>query len=300
MIALSLAFCFSGFNAVTGLNRVLWSQATVDDAVRLIFSGVFMMFMLWTLNSLQSIEHWFSLSPLPTSIILFIVMVAGAGFLLVRFRLRLLSSTAHRWVSWRHASSEIGERVLIVGLGEGNKIANYLLRQPIYRTAFSVVGTIDNNNPSQYGMRVSGNWILGGIRDIPTLIKRFDIGMILSTIPHAEAENEQILEISQVSRTKLIFLDDLLSMTNQQVTRPQGQLDGKLWAEGHLEYKAMHDVVTGLPNRYLFQDRVNHALIYAKRYDTQSALVFIDLHKITNIDEMLGQTISQELLRRSG
>jgi len=43
---------------------------------------------------------------------------------------------------------------------------------------------------------------------------------------------------------------------------------------------------------------VNHALIYAKRYDTQSALVFIDLHKITNIDEMLGQTISQELLRR--
>src|SRR5215208_4315858 len=284
-IALPVALFFSGFNSLIGLDRVLWSEATVDDAVRLTISSVFMTAILWIVNDLQSIYHWFPVSPLPASLILFIGTVAGFGFLSVRYRLRLLSSTAHRWVNWRQQTSKMGERVLIVGLGEGNKIANYLLKQQTFRTAFSIVGTVDNNNPSQHGMRVSGNWILGGIKDLPALIKRYDIGMILSTIPHSETENEHILEICQISRTKLIFLDDLLSMTDRQMTRPRGQIKNPLLSEGHFEYKAMHDVVTGLPNRYLLQDRVQHALTYAKRYGTQSALVFIELSKIAKIAE---------------
>ena len=296
-IALPLALFFSGFNSLIGLDRVLWSEATVDDAVRLTISSVFMTAMLWTVNYLQSIYHWFSLSALPTSMILFIGIVAGFGFLSVRYRLRLLSSTAHRWVNWRRKTSKVGERILIVGLGEGNKIANYLLNQQAFRTAFSVVGTVDNNNPSQHGMRVSGNWILGGIRDIPNLIKRYDIGMILSTIPYSEPENEHILEICQMAHTRLIFLDDLLSMTDRHVTRSLGQIDSQLWLGGHLEYKAMHDVVTSLPNRYLLQDRVQHAFTYAKRYGSQSALVFIELNKIAKIAETLGHTISNEVLR---
>ncbi len=296
-IALPVALFFSGFNSLIGLDRVLWSEATVDDAVRLTISSVFMTVILCIFNYLQSIYHWFSLSPLPASMILFIGIVAGCGFLSVRYRLRLLSSVARRWVNWRQGTSKVGERVLIVGLGEGNKIANYLLKQRTFRTAFSVVGTVDNNNPSQHGMRVSGNWILGGIKDIPNLIKRYDIGMILSTIPHTETENEHILENCQMSHTRLIFLDDLLSMTDQQVTRPRGQIDSQLWFGGHLEYKAMHDVVTGLPNRYLLQDRVQHALAYAKRYGTQPALIFIELSMKANIEETLGHTIRNEVLR---
>ncbi len=297
VIALPLALIFSGFNYLIGLDRVLWSEATFDDAVRLTISSMFMTAMLCTLNYFESVYHWFSLSSLPPIMILFIGVVAGFGFLSARYRLRLLSSMGYRWVNWRQGSSRIGERVLIVGVGDGNKIANYLLRQQTFRTAFSIVGTIDNNNPLQHGMRVSGNWILGGIRDIPNLIKRHDIGMILSTIPHSEPENEHILEICQMSHTRLIFLDDLFSMTDRQVTRPRGQIDSQLWSEGRLEYKAMHDVVTGLPNRYLLQDRMQQALTYAKRYGTRSALVFVELSSIAKIDETLGHTISGEILK---
>jgi diguanylate cyclase (GGDEF)-like protein len=296
-IALPVALFFSGFNSLIGLNRVLWSEATLDDAIRLMTSSVFMTAVLCIFNYLQSIYHWSNFSPLPQSMILFIGFVAGFGFLSVRYRLRLLSSTAHRWVNWRQGNSKIGERVLIVGLGEGNKIANYLLRQRTFRAAFSIVGTIDNNNPSQHGMRVSGNWILGGIRDIPMLIERYDIGMILSTVPHAEPENEHILEICQMFHTRLIFLDDLLAMTDRQVTRPQEQIDSQLWSDGHLEYKAMHDVVTGLPNRYLLEDRVKHAFTYAKRYGTQSALVFIEISEISEIDQTIGHAVSKEVLK---
>src|SRR4030095_1378635 len=143
---------------------------------------------------------------------------------------------------------------------------------------------------------VSGNWILGGIRDIPALIKRYDIGMILSTIPYHEPENEHILEFCQLSHTRLIFLDDLLSMTDRQMTRPRGQTDNQLWTDGHLQYKAMHDVVTGLPNRYLLQDRVKQSLAHAKRYGTQPALVFVEVNEIAKIGESLEARISNEML----
>ncbi len=296
-MALILALLFSGFNALIGLDRVLWSEATIDDAIRLTISSVFMTAMIWAANYLQSIYHWMSLPVLPTRMIVFIGAVAGFGFLSTRYRLRLLSTVARRWVDWRQGTSNVGERVLIVGSGEGSRIANYLLKQRIFRTAFSVVGVVDNDNPSQHGMRVGGNWILGGFKDIPTLIKRFDIGVILSTIPLHEPENEHLLEICQIPRTRLIFLDDLLSMTDRQMTRPRNQVDSQLWASGYLEYRAMHDVVTGLPNRYLLQDRIQYSLARAKRYGTQPTIVFVELNEIMKINEIFGQKISNKLLK---
>jgi diguanylate cyclase (GGDEF)-like protein len=292
-----LALLFSGFNALIGLDRVLWSEATIDDAIRLTISSVFMTAVIWAANYLQSIYHWLSLPLLPTRMIVFIGIVAGFGFLSTRYRLRLLSTVARRWVDWRQGTSNVGERVLIVGSGEGSKIANYLLKQRIFRTAFSVVGVVDNNNPSQHGMRVRGNWILGGFKDIPALIERFDIGMILSTIPLHEPENEHLLEICQIPRTRLIFLDDLLTMTDRQMTRPRNQVDSQLWASGYLEYKAMHDVVTGLPNRYLLQDRIQYSLAHAKRYGTQPTIVFVESNEIIKINEIFGQKISNKLLK---
>src|SRR5215211_3818809 len=79
-IALPLALFFSGFNSLIGLDRVLWSEATVDDAVRLTISSVSMTAILCIFNYLQSIYHWSTFSPLPLSMILFIGMVAGFGF----------------------------------------------------------------------------------------------------------------------------------------------------------------------------------------------------------------------------
>jgi diguanylate cyclase (GGDEF)-like protein len=294
VIPLTLAFLFSGFNSLIGLDRVLWSHATVDDGLRLSISSVFMTVIVW---ALQPTFRLFSIPPLPSDMLLFIGVFAGFGFLLTRYRLRLLSSLARRWVDWRQQTSNVGERVLLVGMGDGNKLANYLINQRTFRTAFSIVGTVDNSNPSQHGMRVGGNWLLGGIKDIPALIKRYDIGMILSTIPLHEPENEHILELAQINHTKLIFLDDLLFMTDRQMTRPQGQVDSEMWLGGRLEYRAMHDIVTNLPNRYLLRDRLQHSIAQAKRYGTPPGLIFIELRDITSINEKLGNKITDKVLK---
>lgn len=295
-IALVIALLFSAFNSIIGLNRVLWREATMDDAIRLTGSVVFMTIMISTVNYLKFPYYLLGTIPLPTNMILFVGIISGFGFLVARYRLRLISSAARRWVNWRHSATQVGERVLMVGAGDAAKIANYLLEQHTFRTAFSVVGTIDNSNPSQHGMRVGGHWILGGLKDIPSIIKQYDVGLILSTIPHQDPENEHILEISRAFHIKLIFLDDLLSMTDRQMTRPRGQIDNPVWMDGHLEYKAMHDTVTGLPNRYLLQDRLKYTLAQAKRNKTQPGLIFMEFDQIKKISDSLGNTISNQVV----
>jgi diguanylate cyclase (GGDEF)-like protein len=292
-----LAILFTGLNSLIGLNRVFWSQATIDDALGLLVSSGIATTLIWILNYLRYFYQWLPFSPLPTNMIIFIGIVAGFGFISARYRLRLLSTLATRWLNWRQEASRVGERVLIVGLGDGNKIAHYLLKQRTFRTAFSVVGVVDNNNPSQHGMRVGGSWMLGGISDIPDLIKRHDIGLVLSTIPSHSPENEHILEFCQLSQTKLIFLDDLMSMVNRQVTRPLGKIDAQSLFDGRLEFKAMHDILTGLPNRSLLQDRLKHTIAHAKRYKTQPALVFVEFEEIVKITETFGDKISGKALK---
>lgn len=72
--------------------------------------------------------------------------------------------------------------------------------------------------------------------------------------------------------------------------------DRKL-AEQRIEYQAFHDALTGLPNRSLFRDRVTVALTQAHRSHLPVAVMFLDLDEFKAINDTLGHTIGDELLR---
>ncbi len=68
-------------------------------------------------------------------------------------------------------------------------------------------------------------------------------------------------------------------------------------AEEVISYQAYHDILTDLPNRMLFKDRLGLAVIQAKRKMTELAVMFIDLDRFKLVNDTLGHVKGDELLQ---
>jgi diguanylate cyclase (GGDEF)-like protein len=68
----------------------------------------------------------------------------------------------------------------------------------------------------------------------------------------------------------------------------------------HNKHLALHDHLTGLPNRRLYQDRLASALERARRSEAQAALLVVDLDRFKQVNDTLGHHVGDLVLQRVG
>ena len=74
-------------------------------------------------------------------------------------------------------------------------------------------------------------------------------------------------------------------------------IDTHKHAEERLSYLAHHDELTGLPNRTLFNDRLNQLIIEAERHERLVGVVFLDLDHFKDVNDTLGHEAGDLLLK---
>lgn len=92
--------------------------------------------------------------------------------------------------------------------------------------------------------------------------------------------------------------DERLLRAVQALAAQLSNIIQRLQAEQRLQQLAHYDSVTGLPNRVLFTDRLERAMVEVDRHGGLVGLIFVDLDRFKSINDGLGHDIGDRLLAR--
>jgi FlaA1/EpsC-like NDP-sugar epimerase len=222
-VAFAIAIIFSLVNALLGIGRVVWSWADFNDVFSLAASSGLTTLILLLGNLIWQPRDIFvpylGYRLLPSGLIMVSGVLAFSGFVLLRYRMRIITGLSEHWITMRGVSSTVGERVLIVGAGEVGNLGVYLLRKAELGQVFSIIGMVDDS-PRKQGARIGGIQVLGRTDEIPQLVNIHDVGLILFAIENIrQHERDQILQVCHATGVQTVILPDVLATLRLQLAQ---------------------------------------------------------------------------------
>ncbi len=210
-VGFSLLFSLTG--AAFRVQRTDWSHASALDALDLLPAAGLPVVVGIALDNLRLFGPL-----LPVRLLVVAAALAYTGYVVVRYRSRLLSGIASRWLHLRGggvAASQ--ERVLVIGGGKSGQFVAWMLQNGAGAGAFRVVGFIDDDLYKQ-GVRIQGVIVVGRRVDIPRLVARHDVGLIVFAIHNISAlERRHLLEICTRTRVRVAIMPDFLGAMHRAI-----------------------------------------------------------------------------------
>lgn len=172
---------------------------------------------------------------------------------------------------------------------------------------------INNKVESLLGLRRSD--LLG--KHVTTIVDAEDQEKARYFFEHAHTSNdgERAINMGLVSRSanasesrKRHFELTMSTISDDDVLDAEGahryeiygtarDISDQIEAEEFINFQAYHDILTRLPNRSLFKDRLSVAITQAHRNQEKLAVMFIDLDRLKVINDSLGHTMGDRLLQ---
>lgn len=205
ILAFSIAVVFSIISTLLGLHRIVWRYASPVMVIDIALSVLLTVAVVMIGNRLLYRELI-----LPLDFIANFALLMLFGLILIRYRERLLTGIANRWINLREGKKTLGERVLVVGAGAGGELAVWLVHKSEYASALSIMGFVDDDYRKQKA-RMAGYPVLGTTSDIPHLVSENKIGLILFSISKITSSNHRrILKICQETGARVIVIPELI------------------------------------------------------------------------------------------
>ena len=112
--------------------------------------------------------------------------------------------------------------------------------------------------------------------------------------PIAQAANATFLPVAGIFEVVLVLLFVALVPILRRVTqRIRRQME-------EIEHRALYDELTGLPNRTLFRDRIEQAILAARREEGSATVMLLDVDRFREINDALGHETGDLLLQEVG
>jgi diguanylate cyclase len=117
-----------------------------------------------------------------------------------------------------------------------------------------------------------------------------------TSIKNAIKKNSMVENKVQVAVDKLDVVNKALKDEVKERENIEKELEEVIIEKDIAIEASLHDLLTGLPNRALFYDRLEHGLEQAKRHGWNLAVMFLDLDKFKQINDEFGHDVGDKVL----